>query len=78
MPDTIWVEPQDVADLTTLATLYAFLVSAQDLAHLTHYSQVRADLDALVLQVDSLRSALGDRMGMERPLGRQNGRTGVL
>lgn len=61
---TIMIDPQDVADLTTLATLYAFLVSAQDLASLTHYSQVRADLDALVQRVDGHVTALGERMGM--------------
>jgi hypothetical protein len=60
----IVVDPQDVADLTALASLYAMLVAASDLAHLTDYSQVRADLDALVLRVDGLVSEVGDRMGM--------------
>jgi hypothetical protein len=61
---TVMIDPQDVADLTTLTTIYAFLVSAQDLSHLTHEAQLRADLDALVLRVDGLVSDLGERMGM--------------
>lgn len=60
----IVVDPQDVADLITLSSLYAFLVAASDLAGLTHYTAVRADLDALARRVDRHVTELGDRMGM--------------
>jgi hypothetical protein len=60
----IAVDPQDVADLTTLATVYAFLVAADDLIRLTHHRAIRADLDKLVKRVDQQVSALGEQMGM--------------
>lgn len=72
----ITIDPEDLGDLTTLTTLYAFLVSAKDLADLTGYRQVRADLHALIERVEGHLETVGDRMGLTQFDGSPSGEGG--
>ena len=58
----IVVDPQDVADLTTLSSVYAMIKAANDLAHTSPWGWLKNDLEALIDRVDEEITRLGEQM----------------